>query len=149
MNELRELLGRRLGVPAAAIQLSCNQEGMPFLSRPTGTGLNFSVSHSGGLILYALSSTGRIGVDVQVERVGVDWRGLAARFFPPEEADRVQAEGPATFYRLWTRKEALKKAYGGSLFTWLRTDVSSPPKNCSLWTWRAEGAAASIALRRC
>jgi len=88
-----------------------------------------------------------------VERVRQDlnWRGLAGRFFAPGEAvqlDRVGTVlGQARFYQLWTQKEALAKADGGSLFWWLGTDLSAAcTLGWRLWSWWLPAGPVSVAL---
>jgi 4'-phosphopantetheinyl transferase len=152
-GELRLLLGRYLGTAPGAVRLTRLANGKPIVTSSAGRApLHFSLSHSGDQVLYAVTRTAEVGADVQRFRTDVDWRGLASRFFAPAEAIRLhsaeRASGRPGFYRLWTRKEAMAKADGRSLFWWLSTDLSSDPTpGWRLWTWRLPAGAASVALR--
>ncbi|MFG1645614.1 4'-phosphopantetheinyl transferase family protein [Amycolatopsis sp. NPDC049252] len=76
------------------------------------SGIEFSLSRSGGLALIAVTSGVRVGVDVEEIRE-VDHDGLAARTLRPEEAAAVRE--PVTFFRYWTCKEAYLKVDGRGL----------------------------------
>ena len=71
---------------------------------------------------------------------------MSTRFFAPDEM--VQIRRPSDFYRLWTRKEAMAKAAGGSLLAWLGTDLASVlTPDWRLWSWSVPNGAASVAFR--
>lgn len=119
---LRQLLGRYLGQEPGAVVFARGAHGKPFL--PQG-GLRFNVSHTQGLVLYAIASTREVGVDVEWMRPQVAHERIAARFFSPEEQE-VLAQVPAeerraAFYHIWTRKEAYLKARGDGLAAGLGT----------------------------
>ena len=111
---LRLVAGRRLGVPARELRIdrSCpdcdRQHGKPTVR--DATDLHVSVSHSAELVVVAVTGAAPIGVDVEfmVER---DYAGLARSFL----GDGEHIDGADSFYRLWTRKEALVKATGDGL----------------------------------
>ena len=63
----------------------------------------FSLSHSGGLTLCALSDDGPVGVDVEVERPRRP--GLMAYALSPAEQAACRGDW-GEFYRLWTLKES-------------------------------------------
>ncbi len=111
---LRLVAGRQLGIGPrqVAVDRSCPRceraHGKPILR---GAGApHVSISHSAELIALAVTEAAPIGVDVEavVER---DHAGLAATFLAGTEA----VDGPAAFYTLWTRKEAVVKATGDGL----------------------------------
>jgi 4'-phosphopantetheinyl transferase len=83
-----------------------NAHGRP---RVVGHGLEVSVSHSGALVVIAATSAGRVGVDVERVRP-IDHVLLSDEICRPGEA--VLDLGPASFYKLWTRKESVLKATG-------------------------------------
>jgi 4'-phosphopantetheinyl transferase len=102
---LREGL-RRIGVRGASLaSLRHAPAGRPTLDIP----VDFSLSHSQGRVLCAISSSGPLGVDV--EAIG----SLVAADFPSylSASERSWAGGdPRRFYSIWTRKEAVVKAAG-------------------------------------
>ncbi len=69
--------------------------------KPSTPGLEFSVSSSGDLAVFLLSSVGPVGVDV--ERIDPDFEFAGI-------LDGV--ESSSEFFRAWTRREAVGKAAG-------------------------------------
>ncbi len=114
---LRLLLGCYLHAPAAGIRFEYGLRGKPAL--PSGHGLHFNTSHSGGLALFAFTLGCELGIDVEWIRPLDDLQNLARRFFCAEETADLLAL-PAehqvqAFFRCWTRKEAYVKATGDGL----------------------------------
>jgi 4'-phosphopantetheinyl transferase len=120
---LRLLLGSYLEQDPRAVELAVDPGGKPRLAS-TGAavsppsdprmGLRFSVSHSAQLALYAFSSAGAVGIDVEVlsgRRRPLS--ALAARAFSEADARRVAAAAPGErereFLAHWTRREAVQK----------------------------------------
>jgi 4'-phosphopantetheinyl transferase len=120
---LRRLLGEVLKSEPDTIQFGEGPHGKPFLAGAhSGCGLEFNVSHSGDLVLFAISRRGPVGVDVELNEDTVNVEALARRHFSPAEADQLLSEGRVedrmpSFYRCWTRKEAYLKARGTGLTT--------------------------------
>jgi 4'-phosphopantetheinyl transferase len=125
---LRDLLGRYLKVDdPASLELAVGAHGKPRLAEPWNErGLHFNLSHSGELALYAFTTCGAVGVDVEVLResgrgLRGDRSGLAARFFGAEEVARLGELPPRPrereFLRLWTRQEAELKRRGTGIGT--------------------------------
>jgi len=118
---LRRLLGRYAAGDPARIRFRYTDLGKPELE---GDGaLHFSLSHSGGLAVCAVSRGRLVGVDVERVRDGLDGVGIAERFFAPGEARRLRRlptrTRRAAFFRCWTRKEAYQKALGKGVFAGL------------------------------
>ncbi len=99
-------------------------EGKPALA---GGGLEFNISHSGQLVVLAVSQQ-PVGVDIEGPRAVSDARELAHRFFAPEERRTVEIaeDVPATFLAIWTAKEAVIKATGRGLAHALDSFVVRP-----------------------
>jgi len=114
---LRILLGRYLNTPPASIQFKYGSKGKPTLAAPPL--IEFNVSHSGGLAVFAFTARCEIGVDVEQIRPLPDMRNIADRFFCPEEAAELTSltanEHEHAFFLCWTRKEAYVKAIGDGL----------------------------------
>ena len=83
----------------------------------------FSLSHSGGLTLCALSDDGPVGVDVEVERPRRP--GLMAYALSPAEQAACRGDWGAC-YRLWTLKESWCKREDSPLYP-PRKVVTPPP----------------------
>ena len=87
--------------------------GKPVL--PGGPG--FSLSHGGDLVGVAVRPDGDVGLDVEQVRDVADLAALAAHVHSPTELARAGVTDRPTFFRTWTRKEALLKATGEGLAT--------------------------------
>lgn len=124
---LRTILGDALGCPPQTLRFGVGAHGKPFLAGAHAeSGIEFNVSHSGQVFLYAVSRGRPVGVDVECKREGLAVKELARRYFAPAEARLLLEEAPAderlnSFYRCWTRKEAYLKARGTGLTTQLHT----------------------------
>jgi 4'-phosphopantetheinyl transferase len=81
--------------------------------------LDFSISHARGLVVCAVTSPGRIGVDIEHFGRHVQSSTIAKRFFTPAEAKAVESAPDdarsAKFLQLWALKEAYLKAHGTGL----------------------------------
>jgi 4'-phosphopantetheinyl transferase len=129
---LRLLLGTILDVPAKELQFEYNEFGKPCLISSQELPLRFNVSHSGDVILIAITKGREVGVDVEKIRTDFDPDTVAASCFSANEYKIWAAlVGPAryeAFFACWTRKEAYLKARGGGLSLSLdQFDVSFLP----------------------
>lgn len=95
-----------------------------------GSPLDFNISHSGHWVLLAVARRGPVGVDVERQAPSRDLVGIAKRYFSPEEAECVEHEGPAAFYRFWTAKEAALKAAGTGISGGLDQTIPSLSQGC-------------------
>ena len=123
----RVILGRHLGVPPASLRWHLGPHGKPELAMP---GPRVSFSHSGDFAALATAPGRRVGVDIQQLLPRLDVTRMAARFYPPQEAEFVAsavvpARQVARFTRLWARKEAYVKVAGGRLLPGLEQVI--PP----------------------
>ncbi|MEJ7833843.1 MAG: 4'-phosphopantetheinyl transferase superfamily protein [Nocardioides sp.] len=108
---LRLAVCRRTGVAPEAVRVRrCCPECGGFHGRPElpGTGLTASISHSGDLVAVAVTDAGWVGVDVEVVREVPP--SLLSRVLSAHE--RGLATDAASFFAIWTIKEALLKASG-------------------------------------
>ena len=109
----RHLLGLLLGVDAAQVPLSRTGSGQPIL---TGSTYATSLSHSGTQVAMAVADAATIGVDIELSRPRAALRELADVLCSTDEAAYLAALPPAAheawLLALWTRKEALLKAFG-------------------------------------
>jgi 4'-phosphopantetheinyl transferase len=124
---VRRILGRCLAKHPGDVRLSRTESGKPFVADAP---LAFNLSHSGPLAVCAVTRAGVVGVDIEAMRRVEDADGIVAHFFAPAEIaeyNRHAGESRlATFFRLWTRKEAYLKATGEGLTRPLNTfDVAN------------------------
>lgn len=104
--------------------------------KPCFSGLNgywFSLSHSGGTALCALSDDGPVGVDVELVRPRRE--SLPAYVLSPGELDRFDGSWE-DFYRMWTLKEGWCKREDTPLFP--PRQVETPPP-CPHRSFAGEG----------
>ena len=90
------------------------EAGKPYFTSWPASGVQFSISHSGGLWAFILGPV-RIGLDVQICR-SCRHDEIAARFFTAAETEYVRQEGISGFYQIWTRREAFAKYTGLGFF---------------------------------
>lgn len=157
-GSLRTILGRYLGVEPGEVRFCYGPFGRPGLVAPSdcaGHGaLDFSLSHSGDLALFALAQGRKLGVDLERIDDDVEWEALAERFFSSQENAALRALPSdvrrQAFFTCWTRKEAYVKAQGQGLSLPLdRFDVSVVPgeRAMLLATRDGPGEAARWVLR--
>ena len=110
----------RISAGRRVIRSSRRQKAAPSPSRPALHGkLQFNLTHSEDLALYAVSSGRRVGIDAEQIRPGFADGTLAESFFAPREVTALRSlpasdQEPA-FFACWTRKEAYLKARGEGL----------------------------------
>lgn len=115
---LRKILSFYTQIPANEIQFSYAEHGKPRLqSNPHH--LQFNVSHSHDIAIYAFTLIHEIGIDIEkIEDQFED--AVAKRFFSEQEYHDLhllpEPERIAAFYRIWAHKEALIKALGKGLY---------------------------------
>jgi 4'-phosphopantetheinyl transferase len=130
---LRAILGRTLGVAPGQLCFCYSPHAKPALAiTPGQEPVNFNLSHSGGLVLYALTRRRQIGIDLERIRADLEIEPIAARFFSRREYTVLRALPGSVrleaFFNCWTRKEAYIKARGEGLSLPLdRFDVSLVP----------------------
>jgi 4'-phosphopantetheinyl transferase len=124
---LRQILSSYLGRSPQEIEISTGLQG-----KPQVTGLEFNLSHSGDLVIYAVSDR-PVGIDIERVR-SMDLSGIVQRFFAASEFAAWQklpiAEQEEAFFRIWTIKEAYLKAIGTGFHTPLaEVEVSMDTKH--------------------
>lgn len=104
--------GLGLGDAAGLRGWTRTPSGRPFLE---GCRVDWNISHTDGMVVCALSPTGRVGVDVE-RRAARDIADLRGAFRDGEWAEIAAAPDPElALLRLWTAKEAALKADGRGL----------------------------------
>ena len=115
---LRRLLESCGAGPAKQIAFSHSANGKPELARAE-TPLQFNVSHTRELAVFAVTRSHPVGVDVEWLGATREAEGIVASRFAPEEqaefAGLPEAMKQRGFLQGWTRKEAFIKALGRGL----------------------------------
>jgi 4'-phosphopantetheinyl transferase len=117
---LRAILTRYLSRESHTLQFCYSQYGKPSLDREFGSdALSFSMTHSYGMVLYAITRSRDIGIDLEHIDTNVACDQIAESFFSAYEVSifrevpkQIQHEA---FFCCWTRKEAYLKARGTGL----------------------------------
>jgi 4'-phosphopantetheinyl transferase len=114
---LRHLLGGYLSRGPGAIELESGERGKPRVAG--GDGVEFNLSHSGGLAVFAFAPENPVGIDVELAGRVRDPVAVAEREFGQAEAERLRAldatQLEPEFLRLWVRHEAALKCRGEGL----------------------------------
>jgi 4'-phosphopantetheinyl transferase len=130
---VRSILGKCLDVAPERVEMTIRPGGKPELTPAAGAPpLRYSLSHSEGLAMVALTLGREVGIDVERVRPSLDVANIVERYFAPGERAAWRAlpecQRLAAFFRCWTRKEAYLKARGVGLSSGLdRFEVSLAP----------------------
>ena len=122
---LRTILANLAGMRPSSIELFSANGTKPCLSGAGGNtqitpNLRFNLSHTRGMAIVCVSLRREVGVDVEWSRPLEDIEGLATTVMSEIELIEwrrlAEEDRQASFYRMWTRKEAYLKAIGLGLF---------------------------------
>jgi 4'-phosphopantetheinyl transferase len=127
---LRSLIGKYLEINPAEISFQYSEFGKPGIA--DNNTLQFNISHSQNMALFAFTTKFNVGVDVEFVNPDIEVKDIAAKFFSTNEImnllalpEKQQALG---FFNCWTRKEAFIKAVGEGLsFPLDKFEVSLEP----------------------
>lgn len=117
---LRVILGHYLACPPDELRFDYNPYGKPSLAPNfRNSTIQFNLSHSHALVLYAIAENRKVGIDVELIRPIDNLMGIAKSFFSPNETAELRSLSdemkPRGFLNCWTRKEAYIKAKGRGL----------------------------------
>ncbi|RJR43847.1 MAG: 4'-phosphopantetheinyl transferase superfamily protein [Desulfobacteraceae bacterium] len=139
---LRILLSAYLGFEPEHIEFKPDKKGKPHVVKRTPENkLQFSMSHSSGLVAFAFGQSAGIGIDIEKIRAFPEQRGVICRSCAPAEIEELDNSPSSArlenFFRLWVRKEAILKASGDGLALDLRlVDVSTVSPGGGIWRLR-------------
>lgn len=131
---LKGILARYLGKPPIDIIFEVDEFGKPYLIDKT---LHFNISHSNDIVVFAISHSKTVGIDVEVCQSKINYLGIGQQFCTASELRQLSQlsdkERHVAFYRCWTRKEAFVKAIGmGLYFPMSAIEVSFLSKEANL-----------------
>ena len=114
---LRHLLSRYLNTEPTQFEFALNEFGKPSLTTPyKELNVEFNLSHSAEMALYAFTRNRLVGIDVEYMRTDLDYDGMARHSFSVQEQHILRhfvgEEKTRAFFRGWTCKEAYAKALG-------------------------------------
>jgi 4'-phosphopantetheinyl transferase len=110
---LREVLSAYTNISPPRIELSYGEHGKPYIAN----GPHFNLAHSHDVVVYAISGSRAVGIDIEHLHAVDDLTTVAGLCFTPSEHalfTRLTSESQQRdmFYRTWTAKEAVLKASG-------------------------------------
>jgi 4'-phosphopantetheinyl transferase len=113
---VRRILASRTSVDPATIRFCYGRHGRPYLA-DNPLDLRFSVSHTSGHAVVAVTRQRDAGIDIEVIRRIDHLDSLAQRYLSPVEIEQLARAHDRVlgFWKVWTRKEAYVKALGTGL----------------------------------
>lgn len=142
---LRLILSAYFQCAPPEVEIRSNDKGKPYVvDGAHNAALQFSMSHSASLAVFAFGRYERIGIDIEKISGFPEMLEVAALNFTSTEIKEIYAapEGScdSTFFKLWTRKEALLKASGdGVLLPLSCVDGSTPRGELKMWRKKIKG----------
>lgn len=139
---LRCLLSGYLHCDPRKVEIHYGSKGKPYLAEKIdGNSLQFSMSHSGRLALFAVGRFAAVGVDIEEICEFPEMREIAGKNFCTAEIGAIERSPESgrcqLFYNLWVRKEAVLKASGYGLSLPLDLiDVSTQRGGSAAWSVR-------------
>lgn len=116
---LRLLLAKYLAADPEDLVFTKGSRGKPYVAGINAGKLQFNLSDSENLALFAFTQKQEVGVDVEYIAEKIEALEIAERFFSPDEYQALLRCDPIQrkekFYRCWVRKEAYLKLIGQGL----------------------------------
>lgn len=118
-------------LPPPGWRITERHDQAPLAPQAVEAGWYYSLSHSRGMIAVVISNAGPCGIDLEYQRQRTNIAELADQWFHTSEARLLSTltgqDRTATFYRLWTMKEAWIKTTGSSVFSGILARVHFTP----------------------
>ena len=123
---LRKILSLYTGIAPEQLVFDYGAHGKPYLQNNM-RGIQFNVSHSADITLFAITIDQEIGMDIQ--KIKPYFReDIVKRFFSSQEQAQLMALSEnariEAFYQIWSMKEAVIKTIGQGLLTTPLADFS-------------------------
>ncbi|HUK50456.1 MAG TPA: 4'-phosphopantetheinyl transferase superfamily protein [Terriglobales bacterium] len=117
---LRTILGYYLNTEPNLIEFHYGRYGKPYIEHGYGEdAVQFSLTHSHDIILYAFTRGHRVGIDVELVQDFSDIEQMLEKDFT-EQQTMSRNEKIKVFFDHWTRQEAQLKAVGTGFAQWSR-----------------------------
>ena len=138
----KRVLAAQAGVAVDAIGIYAAPKGKPLLRNDPS--LHFSISHSRGIAMLAVTRVAAVGVDIEQMRAVPNAETILRRFFPPEDLNAILSgdKRDFRFMEAWTRAEARVKVRGASVWEAATPDPASTVRSLDA----PDGFVASIAV---
>jgi 4'-phosphopantetheinyl transferase len=114
---LRKIISAYLALAPGELRFTYNEYGRPTVSDDqNNVALNFNLSHSAELALYAITRGRVVGIDIEYIREDFATLEIAEQFFSTNEVAALKSlptdQRTIGFFNCWSRKEAFIKAKG-------------------------------------
>jgi len=138
----KRVLAVHAGVAVDVIEIYAAPKGKPLLRNDES--LHFSISHSRGIALLAVTRVAAVGVDLEQMRAVPNAETILRRFFPHEDLNAILSDDNRDFrfMQAWTRSEARVKVRGASVWEAATPDPASVVRGLDA----PDGFVASIAV---
>ena len=131
----RQLLAAYVGGHPSEISFGVVAMGKPTLSFPNPIGLTFNTTHSGDMVVIAVTANRDVGVDVEHVRPVRRAMKVAKRCYSADEytflAGVPRDELDRAFLSIWVRREGTAKARGDSVWrglaSWKNGELENTP----------------------
>ncbi len=139
----RQILASYVGASPSEIRFGYVAMGKPTLAHPNEIGLTFNTTHSGDLVIIAVTVHRDVGVDVEQVRSIPRALRVSKRVYSADEherltslpADRLDKE----FLSIWVKREGTAKARGDSVWrglaSWKGGELENTPARLA---WKVE-----------
>lgn len=130
---LKQALSREEGQTEGMLeQIRLDQYKRPYLEGS----IDFNISHSGNYAVCALSQESRLGIDIE-EIKAINLEDFKLSLSEKDwETIKNSDEMEQTFFKIWTRKEAVTKANGKGLgIPFDQIDIYGPQVSCEGKSW--------------
>jgi 4'-phosphopantetheinyl transferase len=139
----RRLLASYVGGSPSEVSFGVVAMGKPTLSHPNDIGLTFNTTHSGDLVIIAVTANRDVGVDVEKVKPIPRALQVAKRSFSPDEYELLATLPPEdvdrAFLSIWVRREGTAKARGDSVWRGLASwKDGAIEKSQDRQNWRVE-----------
>lgn len=95
------------------IEIAAHHNGKPFIKHQhKSMALHFSLGHSDKMIALAFQKNNPLGVDIEKIQQADKYENVIHHFFTSDEQKQIANSDNATFFKIWTQKEAIGKVTG-------------------------------------
>jgi 4'-phosphopantetheinyl transferase len=135
---IRRVCSLAFEISPNAAEICLTRDGKPYLSGSDGR-LEFSISHSNGIVVIAWTGSDAVGIDVEYADESLLFYEMAPLVFSKTECAALSAahadDVGNMFFRIWVRKEAVLKAEGCGIDETTLRCFSSVLKRNSHFVW--------------
>lgn len=139
----RHILASYVGAAPSEVRFGYVAMGKPTLAHPNDIGLTFNTTHSGDLVIIAVTTNRDVGVDVEKIRPIPRALRVSKRVFSNEEHEMLSALPPdridKQFLSIWVKREGTAKARGDSVWrglaSWKNGEIENTPARLA---WKVE-----------